>query len=225
MAQASLDDDDDFQTPHTPVCCIVQREDDGRGEPVDGRMESARGSPGWRTGYQVDIGEEETMLETINPTWRTTRWLQLVVQGISDDGVPWYEFVIPLMVGTEGVALSLAKHLLMVWQWSIKVQGWDICPPTPTALNLGQFMTREEVLEGVDNPLWFVAYSRALPQVGEAAHGRRWEWPVGKTPEVRVSQLVHAFWEETGVELAVAYIKFCWELPLRSVFRRRERAW
>ena len=55
------------------------------------------------------------MLETIDPTWRTTHWLQLMVQGISDDEVPWYEFVIPLMVGTEGVALSLAKHLLMVW--------------------------------------------------------------------------------------------------------------
>ena len=69
-----------------------------------------------QTGYQVDIGEEEATLETIDPTWRTTHWLQLAVQGISDDEVPWYEFVIPLMVGTEGVALSLAKHLLVVWQ-------------------------------------------------------------------------------------------------------------
>ena len=62
-AQASLDDDnawdDDFQTPHTPVHCVVWREDDGHGELVDGRMESSRGRPGWQTGYQVDIGEEE----------------------------------------------------------------------------------------------------------------------------------------------------------------------
>ena len=60
MAWASLDDDnawdDDFQTPHTLVCCVLWREDDSHGEPVDGRMESLRGSPGWRTGYQVDIG-------------------------------------------------------------------------------------------------------------------------------------------------------------------------
>ena len=68
-----------------------------------------------QTEYQVDIGEEEAVLKTIDPTWRTTRWLQLVVQGISDDEVPWYEFIIPLMVGTEGTALSLAKHLLTVW--------------------------------------------------------------------------------------------------------------
>ena len=49
MAQASLNDawDDDFQTPHMLVHCIVQREDGGCGELVDGRMEASRGSPGW----------------------------------------------------------------------------------------------------------------------------------------------------------------------------------
>ena len=147
MAQASLNDDnawdDDFQTPHTPVRCIVQREDDGCREPVDGKMESSRQSPGWQTGYQVDVGEEEVMLETINPTWRTTHWLQLAVQGISDDEVPWYEFDIPLTVGTEGTALSLAKCLLAVRRWSAKVLEQDICPPALNALNIRQFMTRE----------------------------------------------------------------------------------
>ena len=163
------------------------------------------------------------MLETIDPIWRTTHWLQLAVQSISDDEVPWYEFIIHLTVGTEGTALSLAKCLLMVWQWSIKVQGQDVCLPTLTALNIGQFMTREEVLEGVDEPLWFVAYSCTLQQVGEVAHGWKWEWPVGKMPEVRVSPLVHVFWEETGIKLTAACIKLCWEFPLRSIFRRRER--
>ena len=154
------------------------------------------------------------MEETINPTWRTAHWLQLAVQGISDDEVPWYEFVIPLVVGTEGVALSLAKRLLTVWRWSIKVQGQDVCPPAPTALNIGQFMTREEVLQGVDDFLWFAAYSHTLQWVGEATCRRRWEWPVGKTPEVGVSLLVHAFWEETGIQLTASCVKLCWELPL-----------
>ena len=186
-------------------------------------MESSRGSPRWRTGYQVNIGEEEDTLETIDPTWRTTCWLQLVVQGISDDDVPWYEFIIPLMVGTEGTALSLAKHLLTVWRWSIKVHGWDVCPLALTALNIGQFMTREEVSEAVDEPLWFAAYSRTLQRVGEATCRWKWEWPVGKVPEVRVSPLFRAFREETGVKLAAACVKLCWELPPRSIFRRRER--
>ena len=109
MACTSLNDDnaleDDFQTPHTPVRCVVWRGDNGCREPADVRMESSS-SPGWQTGYQVDIGEEEeATLKTINPTWRTTRWLQLAVQGISDNEVPWYELVNPL-------------------QWGQKVQSW-----------------------------------------------------------------------------------------------------
>ena len=119
MAWASLDEDDawedDFQTPHAPVHHVLWREDDGHGDLAKGRPESSRGSPGGQTEYQVDIGEEEeAMLETINPTWRTTRWLQLVIKDISDDEVPWYEFIIPLTVGTEGMALSLTKRLLAV---------------------------------------------------------------------------------------------------------------
>ena len=119
MAQASLEEDnaweDDFQTSHTPVCHVVWWEDDGHRCLAEGRPESSRGSPGQQTEYQVDIGEEEDTLDTVYPTWRTTHWLHLVVQGISDDEVPWYEFGTPLTVGTEGEALSLAKCLLMAW--------------------------------------------------------------------------------------------------------------
>ena len=187
---------------------------------------------GWKPRGEVQAGKLVTRwmlvrrrprLRPIDPTWRTTHWLQLVVQGISDDKVPWYELVIPLMVGTEGAALSLAKRLLAVWRWSVKVLGWDICLPAPTALNIGQFMTKEEVLEGIDEPLWFAAYSRTLQWVGEAAHGQKWEWPVGKTPEVRVSPLVHAFWEQTGIDLTTACVKLCWEPPPRGIFQKRER--
>ena len=162
MARASLDDedawDDDFQTPHMPVHHVVWWE----GEPAAGRMEAYRGSPSWCPCYQVDIGEEEAMLESIDLTWRATRWLQLVVQSIADDEVPWYELVIPLTSGTEGAAQSLAKCLLATWRWSLKVQGEDICLPTPTALNIGQFMTADEVAEGIGEAHWFMAYFHAL---------------------------------------------------------------
>ena len=103
MARASLDEDDawedDFQTPHTPVCHVMQWEDDSHRCSAEGRLESSRGSPGQRMDYQVDIGEEGDTLEMVDPTWRTTHWLQLAVQGISDDKVPWYEFIIPLTWG------------------------------------------------------------------------------------------------------------------------------
>ena len=126
MAQASLDDEDmwedDFQTLHMPVCHVVWWDGGGHGEPATERMEASRGSPNWQQYYQVDIGEEEVeMLESIDPNWRATHWLQLAVQGITEDEVPWYELVIPLTSGPEGAALSLAKHLLTAWRWSIKV--------------------------------------------------------------------------------------------------------
>ena len=35
--------------------------------------------------------------------------------------------------------------------------------------------------------------------------------------------MVRVFWEETAVELTASCTKLYWELPLRGVFRRRER--
>ena len=120
MTWVSLDEDealeDDFQMPHTLLHRVMWQEDDGRRCSAEGRPESSGGSPGQQTEYQIDIGEEEEMLETVDPTWRTTRWLQLAVQGISDDEVPRYELIMLLMVGAKGTALSLAKHLLAIWR-------------------------------------------------------------------------------------------------------------
>ena len=157
------------------------------------------------------------MLETVDPTWQMTRWLQLAVQGISDEEVPWYECITPLTLGAEGAALSLAKCLLAVWQWSLRVQGQDICPPAPTVLNIRQFMMRDEVRGDVDNTLWFEVYSCTLQRVGEAVSSRRWQWLKGKAQEIAVSPIVRAFWEET------AFTRLCWELQPRAAFRRRER--
>ena len=110
-----------------------------------------------------------------------TRWLQLAVQGISDDEVPWYECIALLTSGAEGAALSLAKRLLAIWQWSLRVQGQDVSPPpAPTVLNIRQFMMRDEVRGDVDNTLWFEVYSHTLQRVGEAVCGRRWQWLKGK---------------------------------------------
>ena len=101
--------EDDFQTQHMPVCHVMWWEDNSHQSSAERRLECSRGSPGQQTGYCIDIDEEQEMLETVDPTWWTTCWLQLAVQGISDDEVPWYEYVTPLMMGAEGMALSLAK--------------------------------------------------------------------------------------------------------------------
>ena len=150
MARASPDDDevgkDDFQTLHTPVHCVVQQDRGGLGELAVERMEASGGSPTWQSFVQVDICKQEhETLEEIDPHWRAMCWPQVAVQGITDEEVPWYELVTPLTSGVEGVALSLAKCLVVAWQWNIKVCGEDNCPPAPSILNIGQFITDEEM--------------------------------------------------------------------------------
>ena len=109
-------------------------------------MEASGGSPAWRLFARVDIGEEEPeTLEEIDPHWRAQRWLQVAAPGIREEEVLWHELLAPLTSGVEGMAKSLAKHLVAVWQWNIKVQGEGMCPPTPSILNVGQFLTDEEM--------------------------------------------------------------------------------
>ena len=85
-------------------------------------MDASRGSPAWWLFVQVDISEEEPeTLEEINPHWRAMWWLQVAIQGVMDEEVPWQELVALLISGAEGMAMSLAKHLVTAWQWNIKV--------------------------------------------------------------------------------------------------------
>ena len=227
MARASLDDEDvwedDFQTPHSPVHHIVRWNGGGHGEPAMERLETSGGSPNWQSFVQVDDSEEELeTLEDIDPHWRAMCWLQVAVQGIAKEEVPWYELVTPMTSGMEGAALSMAKCLLAAWRWNIKVCGEDDCPPARTILNIGRFMTDEEMAGGVGEPHWFVAYSCTLQWVGEVAQRRKWEWPWGEALEVRASPLVCIFWHKTGTDLTVASLKLCWEPAPRALYCQRE---
>ena len=73
MARASLDHDeaveDDFQTQHMPVHCVMWQEDTGHRSSAKGRLECSGGSPRQWTGYHIDISKEEETLETVDPTW------------------------------------------------------------------------------------------------------------------------------------------------------------
>ena len=187
------------------------------------RMEASGGSPTWQSFFQVDISKEEPeTLEDINSHWRAMHWLQVAVRGIADEEVSWYELIVPLTSGVEGMALSLAKHLITAWWWNIKVHGEDDCPPAPSALNIGQFITDEEMEGGVGDPHWFVAYSHALQWVGEVAHRKNWEWPRKEALEIKASPLVCAFWRKTSMDLMVASVKLCWEPTPRALCHQRD---
>ena len=118
----------------------------GQGKLAAKQMEASSGSLAWQLFVQVDIGEEEPKtLEEIDPHWGAKWWLQVAAQGITDEEVPWHKLLALLTSAAEGMARSLAKHLVTVWQWNVKVQGEGMCPPAPSALNIGQFLTDEEV--------------------------------------------------------------------------------
>ena len=74
------------------------------------------------------------------------------------------------------------------------VQGEGECPPALSVLSIGQLIMDEEVVRGMGEPHWFVAYSCALQQVGKVACGRKWEWPRREALEIKASALVCAFW-------------------------------
>ena len=79
-------------------------------------MEASGGSPAWWSVVQVYISKEEPeTLEEINPHWRAKQWLQVAIQDITNEEVPWHELVTPLTSGVEGVARSLAKNLVAAW--------------------------------------------------------------------------------------------------------------
>ena len=101
--------------------------------------------------------------------------LEVATQGIRDEEVPWHDLLALLTSGAEGTTKALAKHLVATWRWNIKVQGEGVCPPTPMVLNIGQFLTDQEMEGGFGEPHWFGAHSRALQRVGEAACGRKWD--------------------------------------------------
>ena len=119
------------------------------------------------------------------------------------------------------MAKSLAKHFVAAWQWNIKVQGEGVCPPAPSTLNIGQFLTDEEAEEGMGEPHWFMAYSCTLQQVGKVACGRKWEVR-REVLEIIASPLVYAFWHETDVDLMMASVKHCWEPATRTLYHQRE---
>ena len=52
---------------------------------------------------------------------------------------------------------ELAKHFLAAWQWTVEVAATNFCLPTPTMLNISQFL--DEELEEGDHMPWLLAYT------------------------------------------------------------------
>ena len=92
-----------------------------------------------------------------DPMWEVTKWLDAHVEPLREEDVLWWPLVALLMnVGTPGTR-ELAKHFLAMWKWMVEVAATNFCLPTPTMLNIGQFLD-EEPKEGDHTP-WLLAYT------------------------------------------------------------------
>ena len=75
--------------------------------------------------------------------WEVTKWLEACIETLREEDVPWWPLVAPLMdVGAPG-ARDLTKHFLAMSQWMVEVATTNFCLPTPTMLNIGQFLDEE----------------------------------------------------------------------------------
>ena len=110
---------------------------------------------------------------------------------------------------------------MAAWRWAGKVSKTPICLPSPTVLNIGQFLDEDTEEKGWDQQQWLLAYAHALQHVGEAADGRTWRPNrVRFTPQV--SQLVNAFIDGTRLELVEAEVILCWNEPPQKVPCQRD---
>ena len=128
-----------------------------------------------------------------DPMWEVIKWLEVCIETLREEDVPWWQLVAPLMDAGITGTWKLAKHFLAMWQWMVEVATTNFCPPAPTMLNNGQFL--DEKPEEGDHMPWLLAYTCALQRMGEAAEGRTW-CTIGMHFTPKVSPLVDAFIKE-----------------------------
>ena len=151
--------------------------------------------------------------------WQATKWLEASRGNWGEEDITWWPLLLPLTDGSNTATKELAKHLMAAWRWMVQVSTRPLCPPTPTVLNIRQFL--DECPKEGDHTPWLLAYDCALQHMGEATDGRMWcSSGVCFTPHI--SLLVDAFIEETGVELIAADIASCWGQPLEEVLQQKD---
>ena len=151
-----------------------------------------------------------------DPTWQTAKWLQTCEEGLDDGEISWWLLVSLLTDGSNTAAKDLTRQLVATWRWAGKVSKTPVCWPSLTVLNIGQFLDGDAGEQGWDQPQWLLAYAHALQHIGEVADRRTWS-PDGKRFTPEISQLVHAFTDETWPELVEAEVALCWNEPPQEV--------
>ena len=181
-------------------------------------MEASGGSPTWQSFVQVDTGEQEPETLEIDPHWRATRWLQVAIQGIVDEEVPWYELVTPLTSGDQGW-----REWFCPWPSILLLcgSGTSSCMGRMTA----HLLRPSSILVSL---LWMRkqqgAWESHTGLWPTPVHCSGWaRWPMGDDGSGQGGKpWSPAFWHKTGMDLTVASIKLCWEPTPRALYHKRD---
>ena len=158
----------------------------------------------------------------IDPMWQITRWLQNCEAGLGNEELSWWPLVSPLTDGIDATTKELPWQLMAAWKWAGAVSKTSVCLPTPTILNIGQFLDEDLTGHGWSMQQWLLAYPHALQHVGEAADGRTWR-PNGRHFTLQISLLVDAFLEVTNAEVMEADVACCWSEPPKTFPLQRDK--
>ena len=63
----------------------------------------------------------------------------------------------PMMNGGTWGTKELAERLFATWQWTFAAGATDFCLPSPSMLNIGQFL--DEAMDVKDHAAWLLAYT------------------------------------------------------------------
>ena len=156
----------------------------------------------------------------IDLMWQTTKWLLNYETSLEEEEISWWLLVSPLTNGSDAATKDLTKRLMAAWKWVGVVLESPICPPTPTVLNIRQFLDEDLTGHGWIQQEWLLAYAHALQHVGEAQMGGTWR-PNGKHFMPQISMLVDALLKVTDAKVVEADVAHCWsELPLTVLLQR-----
>ena len=108
----------------------------------------------------------------IDPMWRAMKWLLNCETSLEEEEISWWPLVSPITNGSNAATKDLAKRLMAAWKWVGIVLKSLIYPPTPTVLNIGQFLNEDLTGHDWSQQEWLFTYACVLQCIGEAADGR-----------------------------------------------------
>ena len=152
-----------------------------------------------------------TKSNPIDPMWQTMRWLQNCKTSLDNQEISWWPLVSPLTDGSIATTKDLARWLMAAWKWVGAVSESPICPPTPTILNIRQFLDGDLTRHSWSQQQWLLAYAHMLQCIGEATDERTWK-PNGKHFTPQISILV-----VTNTEVVEANVAYCWSEPPQTI--------